>query len=302
MIRLTLVSNAIHLEAARRLRRRALAEPAVAAGGRAQPRFELLIHEPGRMRLTAEDRRLWPLRCPVSPALMAALTLPALLGLVSELRFSHLCRVGRALRLVARHARSLCLLDDGLDQYRARPRVVQPEAFPPGTPLWLFSDVVAFRADWCRRFRCGELGPLYAPPEPPGDPRPDGRMAPAATGIAGAAAMGTLIIDSPGVERLQSHAGELPRPWCLVPHPVVAKRSWCLPLQPGDQQLQLPPEQLLPSWNGVVLVGESLMLLAALRLRPAGSPLRIALPGSVDANLERLARSLAARDAAISVL
>lgn len=297
MIRLTLVSNAIHLEAARRLRRLALAAPAAAAASPRPPRCELLIHEPGRMRLTAEDRRLWRLRCPVSPLLMAALTLPALLGLVSELRFSHLCRVGRALRLVARHARSLCLLDDGLDQYRARPRALQPEAFPPGTPLWLFSDAVALRADWCRRFRCRELGPLYAPP----DSRPPEPRA-ASPGAADLPEHGTLIIESPGVERLQSLAGELPRPWCLVPHPVAAKRCWPLPLAPGDRLLRLPPEQLLPDWHGTVLVGESLMLLAALRLRPAGAPLVIALPATVDANLERLARSLAAGDAAIRVL
>ncbi len=295
MIRITLTSNAIQLEAARRLRRRALAERAAGAkrsGGGSEPQLELLVHEPGRMRLTAEDRRLWPLRCPVSPALMAALTLPALLGLVSELRLSHLCRVGRALRLLARHARSLCLLDDGLDQYRSRPRAVQPEAFEPGTPCWLFSDAPAFRAEWCRRFRCHELGPLY---EPPARPEP-------AAGSGGVPPGGTLIIDSPGVERLQSRAGELPRPWCLVPHPVASKRSWRLPLLPGDRLVRLPPEQLLGDWNGVVLVGESLMLLAALRLRPAGSPLLIALPQPVDPNLDRLARSLAAGDGAITVL
>lgn len=312
MIRVTLVSNAIQLEAARRLRRHALAQRRAAAergDGRTQsrlefppePRFELLVHEPGRMQLTPEDRRLWPLRGPVSPALMAALAVPALLGLVSELRLSHLCRVGRALRLVARHARRLCLLDDGLDQYRSSPKAVQPEAFPEGTPCWLFSDAPAFRADWCRRFRCHELGPLYGPPAQ--SPQAgDHRAAISATAAAAAAAMGTLIIDSPGVERLQARAEALPRPWTLVPHPVAAKRSWRLPPQPGDQLLQLPPEQLLSDWNGVVLVGESLMLLAAVRLRPAGSPLLIALPKAVDPNLVRLARSLAAGDPAITLL
>lgn len=307
MIRVTLVSNAIQLEAARRLRRRALARrsDATARGdGRPEPRFELLVHEPGRMRLTAEDRRLWPLRGRVSPALMAVLTLPALLGLVSELRLSHLCRVGRALRLLARHARGLCLLDDGLDQYRSSPRAVQPEVFPQGTPCWLFSDAPAFRADWCRRFRCRELGPLYEPPAGHASRREttDGPAAARAGLPTLGPGVGTLIIDSPGVERLQSHAMELPRPWSLVPHPVAAKRSWRLPLSPGERLLRLPPEQLLPDWTGVVLVGESLMLLAALRLRPAGSPLWIALPPSVDANLERLARSLAAADPSVRLL
>jgi len=296
VIRITLASNAIQLEAARRLRRHSLSERSAASGGSwgdwRQPCLELLVHEPGRMRLSSEDRRLWPLRCPVRPAVMAALTLPALLGLVGELRFSHLRGAGRALRLLARHARSLCLLDDGLDQYRRQPQAVDPAAFPEGTPCWLFSDAPAFRADWCRRFTCRELGALYAAPD----------ASSAGAGADPDLTEGTLIIDSPGLERLRPRDGELPRPWCLVPHPVRAKRSWTLPMGPADRVLRRPPEQLLPGWRGTVLVGESLMLLAALRLRPGGSPLLIALPGTADANLVRLARTLAAENPAITLL
>lgn len=280
MIRLTLVSNALHLEAARRLRHRT-------EGGHGSDgaRIDVLIWEPRRMRLNAEDRRLWRLRLPVGLLTLALLLPLALTGLVGEMRLAHLHNAGRALRGMAARSRRLVLIDDGLDQYRSRPRAVDPDRFAAGTPYWLFSDAPAARAPWCRRFACRELGPLYGPCEaeggdlsmPPTDP-PD----PAWAG-------GTLIIDSPGVERLHARASELPRPWTLVPHPVVAKRSWRLPLQADDRVLRNAPETLLARWSGTVLVGESLMMLAALRLCRRDITLLLSLPKDADPNLLRLA-------------
>jgi hypothetical protein len=276
VFRLILVTNAIHLEAARRIRLRQR-QP---GEGRL---LDLLVYEPRRLGLTPEDRRRWPLRLPVTPLVMAALVLPALLGLVGELRLAHLSRAGKALRLVARRARRISLLDDGLDQYRDQPRAVDPLAFPAGTPCWLFSDAAAFRAPWCRRFDCRDLGPLYGAwgqVEPP----------------AAATTCRTLIIDAPGVERLQSHAARLPRPWLVVPHPVIAKRHWTLPPAPGDLTMAAPPEGLLAAFTGRVVVGESMTLLAALRLRPQGSRLLVALPASAAPNLRRLVQGEAGLD------
>jgi hypothetical protein len=283
MIRLTLASNALHLEAARRLRRNpTLAGPAP---------LEILLWEPQRMRLGPEDRRLWPLRLPVTPLTMALLMPPALAGLVRELRLAHLRNAGRALRRIAGRAHRLVLLDDGLDQYRAAPRAVDPLAFPEGTDYWLFSDALAWRAPWCARFRCHELGPLFDRDEgAPGAAR-ETPLAPP---------KGTLIIDSPGVERLEAEATSLPRPWWLIPHPVEAKRSWTLALEPGDRCLQVPPEQVLPSWRGTVVVGESLMLLAALRWRGTDTPVKVSLPGDVDERLRASVRAEADLDGGVT--
>lgn len=307
MIRITLVSNAIQLEAARRLRRAGLARrrrqtpdaepsrlPADAVGTAApEPWLELLVHEPTRMQLTAEDHRLWPLRARISAPLMAALTLPALLGLVAELRLAHLYDAGRALRRLARHARRLCLLDDGLDQYRERPRAVDPQAFPEGTPYWLFSDAQVFRADWCGRFSCRDLGPLY------GGPDSGAEVASAAAPIPTAA---VLLIDAPGLERLALCPERLPSPRLLVAHPVQTKRRWTVPAGPDDLPCSGPPEPLIAAFPALVVVGESMTLLAAVRLRPPGSPLLVCLPEAVDANLSRLVRGLAAGDPAIRVV
>jgi len=283
VIRLTLASNALHLEAARRLRRR----PAIAGDGG----LELLIWEPRRMRLGPEDRRLWPLRLTVTPLTLALLVPLALAGAVSELRLAHLRHAGRAMRMIAARADRLVLLDDGLDQYRGVPRAVDPLAFPAGIDYWLFSDAPGWRAPWCARFRCRELGPLFARPE---EPPQEGRETPPPL-------QGTLIIDSPGVERLQPQAAGLPRPWWLIPHPVLGKRSWTLPLREGDRCLQVPPEQVLASWHGTVLVGESLMLLAALRWRAPGTVVKVALPPDVDARLRDSVRAEAGREAGVSL-
>ena len=264
MIQITLASNAIHLEAARRLH-----------DGLAPRRaaLELLLWEPVRFPLTPDDRRRWPLRLPVHPWSYLLLAPWALLGLVRDLRVPHARSAGRGLGLLLARARRLTLLDDGLDQYRAQPKALEPLAFPAGIDYWLFSDAPAWRAPWCGRFCCRELGPLYH--------RPPAVSAGAEAGNQ----RGTLIIDSPGVERLEPEAASLPRHWCLVPHPVVAKRSWRLPPLATDRCRPGPPEALLPHWHGTVVVGESLLLLAALRLRAPGTRLVLALPPTADAHL-----------------
>jgi hypothetical protein len=228
----------------------------------------------------------------VNPLTLVLLVPLALAGAVQELRLAHLHNAGRALRRIAARAHRLVLLDDGLDQYRAAPRAVDPLAFPAGTDYWLFSDAPGWRAPWCARFRCRELGPLFDRPE---SPSPQGGREDSPS------LRGTLIIDSPGVERLQDQAAGLPRPWWLIPHPVRAKRSWTLPLSEGDACLQVPPEQVLPSWRGTVLVGESLMLLAALRWRAPGTVLKVVLPPDADERLRASVRAEAREDAGVFV-
>ena len=280
MVQVVLAFNAIHLEAARRIRH---SQPADA------PRFELLLYEPSRLALEAGDRRLWPWRWPINPISMAILALAARLGLVGRLRLAHLRGAGRALRLLARHGRQLELLDDGLDQYRLQPRALDPLLFAAGIPCWLFSDRPAHRAPWCARFDCRELGPLYGTPA-------------AADGLAPGRSFRTLIVDSPGVERLAVEAAHWPHPWRLVPHPVAAKRHWSGPLAPEDHTLGGPPEATLRGFEGVVVVGESLVLLAALSLCGPGVKLVVALPRQADANLWRLIRDQAALDTRLWLL
>jgi len=280
VIPITLASNAIHLEAARRLR-----------DGLSPRRcgLELLLWEPDRFGLTAADRRRWPLRLPARPWSYGLLAPLALLGLVGELRLAHRRGAGLGLRLLLARARRLTLLDDGLDPYRAQPKALDPLAFPAGIDCWLFSDAPDWRAPWCGRFRCRELGPLYpvgsSAPADGRDPTEDPRN-PA----------GTLILDAPGLERCDEAHEAFPRPWCLVPHPVAAKRSWRLPLQAGDRCRPGAPEALLPRWQGTVVVGESLLLLAALRLRPPGTRLVIALPPTADAHLRARVAEAVARE------
>jgi hypothetical protein len=294
MLRITLVSNAIHLEAARRLQR-LQAEP---PGG-----LCLLVYEARRLDPAAAERRLWPVQLAVQPLVMAALLIPALLGLVAELQLPHLQRAGWPLRWLVRRARRLTLLDDGLDQYRQQPRAVDPLAFAEGTPLWLFSDAPAFRASWCNRFQVQELGALYRSEV--------GTASAGTTGIATAGAAGpwrVLVLDSPGMERLaeavaQGRVPALEGPRLVVPHPVLRKRAWRLPLRPQDRCWQAPPEPLIAAAaDRLVAVGESMTLLAALALRPAGSPLLVALPTQCDSNLRRLLRARAAHDPAVEIL
>jgi len=288
MVQVVLAFNAIHLEAARRIRH---SQPA------AQPEWEVLLYEPSRLALEAGDRRLWPWRWPIHPLTMAAVALAARLGLVGRLRLAHLSGAGRALRMLVRHGRQLELLDDGLDQYRIQPRALDPQMFAAGLPCWLFSDRPAHRAPWCDRFDCRELGPLFGP---------HGSAEGVTAGPPQTAGVGppfrTLIVDSPGVERLGAEADHWPHPWRLVPHPVASKRHWIGPLAPEDQTLGGPPEAALRGFGGVVVVGESLVLLAALSLCGPGARLVVALPRQADANLWRLIREEAMWDTRLWVL
>jgi len=294
VIRLTLVSNALHLEAARRLRLR----PELRAITGGPPRLEVLLWEPQRMALSAQDHRLWPLRLPVAPLSLVLLVPLALVGLVRELRLAHLRNAGIALRQLASHAGRLVLLDDGLDQYRDQPRAVDPDRFPAGTAYWLFSDAPQARAAWCERFRCHDLGPLYAPPEPQAPREPPASLPPPQS-------EGTLVIDAPGLERLagapQGQVATLPRPWWVAAHPVASKRCWSLAPSPGERRPVGPPEALIPRFSGWILVGESMTLLAAARLHRPEARVLISLPQEVDAGVERLAAALVASDPALTL-
>ena len=281
MIRLVLVSNGIHLEAARRRR--------VSLATTRQRGIELLLWGRDRCWLSAADRRLWPCQLPIRPHWLTLLALLALFGLVRELVIAHRRGAGRALRLLLRHVPQLELLDDGLDQYRDQPRAIDPRQFAAGTPYWLFSDAASHRASWCTRFDCRELGPLY--------PRDPAALALAHADSQSPEANGTLLIDAPGLERLQAQACRLAHPWWLIPHPVRSKQAWRLPLTAADRLLEGPPEPWIARFAGVVVVGESMTLLAAARLRPAGSRWLVALPEAADANLQRLAQALVAADA-----
>lgn len=286
MIRLTFVFNAIHLEAARRLRRGQGPEAQARPSG-ASPVLEVLVLEDSRLRLDHDDRLLWPLRLRIQPSVMAVLALFTTLGLVGDVRLPHLRGAGRALRWLVGRCPRLLLLDDGLDQYRAQPRALDPGRFPPGTPLALFSDQRDARAPWCERFHVLELGPLYlAASASPAGPSP-----------------GTLIVDSPGVERLMATAECLPRPWQVLPHPVRSKRSWRLlsDVTPEGREALITLEQRIARWSGLIVVGESMALLAALALRPDGSRLLVSLPASSDPHLRGLVIRLASRDPAVSL-
>lgn len=292
MIRLTFVFNAIHLEAARRLRRGSSPQPARRT--RATPVLEVLVLEGSRLRLESDDRQLWPLRLRIQPAVMAALALFTTLGLVRDVRLPHLRGAGRALRWLVGRCPHLLLLDDGLDQYRGQPRALDPDRFPPGTSLALFSDQRDGRAPWCERFDVLELGPLYlAAPGP----------IPLSVAPQAGATPGTLIVDSPGVERLMATAERLPRPWLVLPHPVRSKRSWRLPCAatPEGSEALIALEQRIAGCSGLIVVGESMALLAALALRPVGSPLLVSLPTSSDPHLRALVTRLASRDQAVSL-
>lgn len=304
MIRLTFVFNPIHLEAARRLRRGVLPDP-LAQLRWATPVLQVLVLESSRLSLEPHDRQLWPLRLRIQPVVMAALALLTSLRLVEEVRLPHLRGAGRALRWLVRRSPRLLLLDDGLDQYRAQPRALDPGRFPPGTPLALFSDQRDGRAPWCGRFQLLELGPLYQAALSPGplSAAPPAVPPPAAVAPPVAEVPGTLIVDSPGVERLLPTAHQLPRPWQLVPHPVPSKRSWPLPPQapPAAADVLMTLEQRIAGFPGLIVVGESMALLAALALRPAGSPLLVALPASSDPHLRALVLRLASRDPAVNL-
>jgi len=210
---------------------------------------------------------------PIRPFTLLVLNLLAWAGLVRRLHLPHLRGAGRSLRLLVRSVRSLALLDDGLDQYRQHPRALDPEAFAIGTPLDLFSDAPTARASWCSRFSCRELGPLY----------------PHQASDAPTSSQGTLLIDSPGLERLiVAEWRRCPRPWTLCPHPVQAKRRCLDQLVQVDQVCDCEPEQLLPGWSGTVVVGESMLMLAALRTCCLDVCVQIVLPSTADPQLRLL--------------
>lgn len=264
--------------------------------------LSLLLVESSRFRLDAS--KPWPgvggyLRCRSGPWTMAGLVLLALLGLIGRVYIPHRREAGRALGFVLSRCHTVHLLDDGLDQYRAQPRALTPGQFPAGTPLYLFSEAVPFRAPWCARFNCRELGAF---PLPARDPAGEALLA-------SPQAPASLVVDAPGLERLPPMEAELPTPRLVLPHPAPGKRSWTAPDSVGRHSAvaagaQPPPN---PDWlvlhvAGPVLIGESHLLVMALVHRAPDWPLLVALPQTVDPHLQAMVESLCERRPATRLL
>lgn len=264
--------------------------------------LSLLLVEPKRFRLDAS--KPWPgdglhLRWPSSQWAMALLALLALLGLIGRVYIPHRREAGRALGFVLSRCRAIHLLDDGLDQYRAQPRALTPGQFPPGTPLYLFSDAAPFRAPWCALFNCRELGAF---PMPLDDPAGEALLA-------SLEAPASLVVDAPGLHRLPPLEAELPAPRLVLPHPAPGKRSWAgtasasqLPAAPTGATPPPNPDWLVLHVPGPVLIGESHLLVMALIHRGAGWPLLVALPQAVDPHLQAMVESLCRRRPATRLL
>ena len=267
-----------------------------------QPRdLSLLLVESSRCRPDAS--KPWPggrghLRCPSAPWTMAAVVVLALLGLIGRVYLPHRREAGRALGFVLSRCRTIHLLDDGLDQFRGQPRALTPGQFPAGTPLYLFSDAVPFRAPWCGRFHCRELGAF---PLPAQDPAGEALLA-------SPQAPASLVVDAPGLERLPPLDDELPVPRLVLPHPAPGKRSWpgAAAAAPGGPFVggasPANPDWLVLHVAGPVLIGESHLLVMALVHRAPDWPLLVALPQAVDSHLQAVVASLCRRRSATRLL
>ena len=245
------------------------------------PRHRAIVfYEPTRLAAGARPDWVWGRALgwqPAGPLTLLLLLLLCQLGVVRSIFIPHRREGGKLLDAVLARVPRILLLDDGLDQYRAQPRALQPNQFPPGTPLYLFSDAVAFRASWCGHFDCRELG-LFPVPET--DLPPNVEVA-------------SLLIDSPGVELLWCRSGGFPRPMMLLSHPYPGKRSW-----PGEGDLARAPgcsaEGLIRGFPGPVIVGESFTLMIGLTRRDASFPLWVGLPRSVDDHFRSMVQTLCA--------
>ncbi len=257
--------------------------------------LSLLLVEPSRLRHDAS--KPWPrgiahLRGPSSPWTMAVLVLLAMLGLIERLYIPHRREAGRALGFVLSRCRHIHLLDDGLDQYRVQPRALIPSQFPAGTPLYLFSDALEFRAPWCARFNCRELGAF---PLPTADPGGEALLA-------SSQMPASLVVDAPGLDRLPPLEADLPPPRLVLAHPAAGKRSWPAahsPLPPSaaasQAQPQPNPDWLVLHFAGPLLIGESFLLVMALVHRPADWPMLVALPQAVDPHLQAMVERFCAK-------
>ncbi|MCP9916681.1 hypothetical protein [Cyanobium sp. ATX 6F1] len=264
--------------------------------------LSLLLVEPSRVRPDAS--KPWPrgiahLRGPSGPWTMAVLVLLALLGLIERIYIPHRREAGRGLGFVLSRCRHIHLLDDGLDQYRGQPRALITGQFPLGTPLYLFSDALPFRAPWCARFACRELGGF---PLPAGDPGGEALLA-------SRQRPASLVVDAPGLDWLPPLEADLPPPRLVLAHPAAGKRSWpAAPTPPSSSAATSParsrpnPDWLVLHFPGPLLIGESFLLVIALVHRPVDWPLLVALPPAVDPQLRAMVECLCAQRPASRLL
>jgi hypothetical protein len=179
--------------------------------------------------------------------------------------------INRPIHYIAKRSKKLSLLDDGLDTFRETPKNLAPSAFEKGTAYYTFSYSIPL-AHWLSPFalnRVCNLRELAQDNRPPRDLH----------GIF------CLVIESPGI-RAES-VRELPSSSRLVKHPNRNKITFRdSGVSPFDGEMAL--ERSLPSFDGRLIVGESMVLVFALLMKNRSFQLTIYLERETFENLRPL--------------
>lgn len=184
---------------------------------------------------------------------------------------------GRLIRWLAARATRVCLLDDGLDTLRDRPRNVDPAQLDRVAALLTFSDYRAL-GRWTERLpvqRVAALELLLADERPP----------------LPTSAHDVLVVESPGVavERIEQ-ALERPAARMLHVRHSNPDKAGALPADwPQVAATGASLEKTVIGFGGTVIVGETMvMALCVHQLRPPGPRLVVQLGAEQYRNLRPL--------------
>ncbi len=180
-------------------------------------------------------------------------------------------KINRQINYIAHRSKKLSLLDDGLDTFRETPRNLTPSNFEKGTFYYTFSYDVSL-ARWLSPFVLNKVCGLS---ELVQDRRPPRNLK----------GMPCLVIESPGIT--PAFVRDLPSSSTLVKHPNWNKNTL---RDSGIASIEgeIALERSLLSFNGRLIVGESMVLVYALLMKDRSFRITACLDRKTLKNLRTL--------------
>ncbi len=185
-----------------------------------------------------------------------------------EVVLPHFICKGR-IKSIAKLAKNISLIDDGLDTFRNNPKNITPLNFKKNTKYYTFNYQFSL-ANWLENFSIDRVCDIQSIAL---DIRPNIQLN----------NIQYLLIQSPGLtpRALNSISGNI----LIVNHPVQFKNSIIATELKNIEGKDVSIESSLLDFTGEVLVGESMVMIYALSLQKRGFRLKIHLSQALISNL-----------------
>lgn len=183
-------------------------------------------------------------------------------------------RIGRLINTYSRYARNFSAIDDGMDSFREKPRIIVPEYFTTGAKYYTFAYSFPL-ATWLSRFsikKTCEIRALSASSRPQ----------------ASFSNITVMIIESPGIDDIHHHQSSNVSNMLIVKHSNKYKNTLNISGAAYVSGADIGLESTIDHFSGTLIVGESMAMVYALLCGKSDLKIHVMLTQNAFDNLKCL--------------